>query len=146
MALKKSPLRRKRSKRVNTFQAARRKASTGAILENNELKMLLDSAWSRLVRDRVEGLCEWCGKPGCEAHHMVSRSKSLFLRHRLENGVYLCKGCHLRFHNTESHTGWELFVKQRHDDAMFVIDLKWKTIPVKRADLLERFEEWGCAG
>lgn len=80
-----------------------------------------DSLWAWAVKVRAKGMCEQCGKPGSDAHHMKSR-KSHLLRWDLRNGVFLCKGCHMRFHNQESWTLWQRFEEIRGDDWRFVVE------------------------
>lgn len=79
-----------------------------------------DVLWSKLVRKRADFKCEWCGAPARDAHHMVARRRSAYLRHRIENGVALCASCHFNFHNKESYTGWFKFERDRYDDFFFV--------------------------
>ena len=53
-----------------------------------------DKLWSQMVRDRAKGRCEWCGEfKSLVAHHIIRRSIKPS-RHKLENGVALCVGCH----------------------------------------------------
>ena len=80
-----------------------------------------DALWSQLVKDRAKGICELCGKPGQDAHHMNSR-RSHFTRWDARNGVFLCKGCHLRFHSRESYSCWEWFEKTRPEDWRWVVE------------------------
>ena len=60
--------------------------------------------WSLIVRLRGNG-CELCGKypdldkldrpvKGMDAHHILSKKRKLF-RFNLNNGVCVCKGCHM---------------------------------------------------
>ena len=50
--------------------------------------------WSKLIRSRVEGRCEICNGPPCEAHHLVEKSVWPQHRYNLFNGVALCSGHH----------------------------------------------------
>ncbi|MDN4483925.1 HNH endonuclease [Demequina lignilytica] len=63
------------------------------------------------VRD---GGCAWCGAPAawCEAHHIVPWARGGGTD--LSNGVLLCRGCHLRIHDT----GWE--VEVRGEEVVFI--------------------------
>ena len=92
------------------------------------------SLWGQLVRKRANYKCEWCGGEGQDAHHMVTRSKSRYLRHSSANGVMCCKSCHMKFHNKEADTGWRLFEKQRPEDYAYVCEHKHTLV---KAD-----EEW----
>lgn len=101
-----------------------------------------DALWAYTVKARAhdhlcEGFskCEWCPNVGTEAHHMILRRRSLFLRHHLSNGVWLCSSCHSRFHNHESDTGWENFRDDRPEDYQCLKEHKNLVIPVSQADL-----------
>lgn len=94
-----------------------------------------DALWKQIVKEQAGGRCEWCGAGSTEMHHMVARRRSAYLRHRLENGVALCAGCHSRFHFHESLTGWMLFKKQRPEDFKFVSLYKHAIVRVSREDL-----------
>lgn len=63
------------------------------------------------VRD---GGCAWCGAPAawCEAHHIVPWARGGGTD--LDNGVLLCRGCHLRIHDTP----WQ--VERRGDQIVFI--------------------------
>lgn len=54
----------------------------------------LDIAWSRLVKLRAGGKCEYCGKSSpLNSHHIYSRSKKS-TRWDVDNGICLCVGHH----------------------------------------------------
>lgn len=101
MGLKRTPLKK-------------RKSTPAAVA-----KRRCDRLWAMAVRRRAESLCEFCGKPGSDAHHMVSRS-AVYLRHSITNGVFLCKGCHFRFHKKESLFLWEWMKVARPNDWAYV--------------------------
>ena len=86
---------------------------------NVVLRKRCDALWAQVVKWRAKSICEQCGRKGDEAHHMRSRTAA-FTRHDLRNGVYLCKGCHLRFHNRESLSLWQWFEANRPDDFAFI--------------------------
>ena len=54
-------------------------------------------------------ICEVRGAPILHAHHIVPYSKDEGLRTDLENGVTLCKECHIKYHREYSLTevNWE---------------------------------------
>ena len=109
------------------------------------LILACDSLWAWLVRDNAgQGhnslpyvKCEWCPNQGTEAHHMAARRRSLYLRHHLSNGVWLCASCHSRFHNFESLTGWEHFEDMRPDDCAVVKENRYRVIPISQCDLVD---------
>jgi hypothetical protein len=53
----------------------------------------LDRLWGLKVRARDNHICQYCGQPGNNPHHIVSRS-SKNTRWDLENGITLCGGHH----------------------------------------------------
>jgi hypothetical protein len=53
----------------------------------------LDSLWRDVVRLRDLGLCQYCGKEGNQAHHIVTRGAKN-TRWDTENGITLCQGHH----------------------------------------------------
>lgn len=68
-------------------------------------------AWRKSVFDRDSYTCKCCGiKNGCgsavwlEAHHIKNYSSNPDLRFEIENGVTLCKYCHMKFHNEYGNT------------------------------------------
>lgn len=87
-----------------------------------KLKAECDAMWAQLVKHRAGGKCEQCNAPGRDAHHMVARRRSAFLRHDLRNGVFLCVGCHSRFHNWESLSLWEWMEESRSEDFQAIRD------------------------
>ncbi len=101
-----------RKKPVKTIQAIRNAEAGGKGLSAIQTKKLCDSEWAKLVKLNANGLCEFCGKPGVDPHHLVSR-RHAFLRHNPLNGALLCKGCHLHWHDVETLTGWEIIRTKR---------------------------------
>ena len=99
-----------------------------------------DRLWAEIVRDLAKCICELCGKPGADAHHMVSRAKNRFLRHSINNGCYLCKGCHMGFHNKESQTLWKWFEENRPDDYAFLQEYKHVSRKDPYPEVLERLK------
>lgn len=54
-------------------------------------------AWRRLVFERDGYLCKECGKGGfLEPHHIVPLSKTLSRAFDVNNGITLCRPCHLK--------------------------------------------------
>lgn len=82
-----------------------------------------DAMWRQIVRELAGGRCEVCGLPGCDVHHMISR-RNRYLRHSVQNGVLLCKGCHMKFHNSDSQECWEYLRLKRPHDYDFILKYK----------------------
>lgn len=56
---------------------------------------ICDDLWSKLIKKRAGNQCEKCGKTKyVQAHHIIPRT-CYSLRHDKENGVALCRKCHL---------------------------------------------------
>ena len=59
------------------------------------LRKECDDLWSAAVKKRAGYKCERCGKTKyLQAHHIIPRT-NYALRYDLENGVALCRACHL---------------------------------------------------
>jgi 5-methylcytosine-specific restriction endonuclease McrA len=101
----------------------------------------MDKLWRQVAWDRARGICEWCGKPAKDVHHMVARRRSSYLRHRLENAVAVCASCHFNFHNKESLTGWRIMEFDRADDYEFLLDNMHKNIQVRDYEEVRRHLE-----
>ena len=54
----------------------------------------LDILFSKLVRLRANGICEYCGKPGSQTSHFHSRRKKS-TRWDLDNASWACFTCHI---------------------------------------------------
>ena len=102
-----------KDKPVKSFQAIKRAEGEGKSLSVAQIAKLALAEWSILVRLHADHICEWCGKPATEAHHMVHKAQGNRFRFMVENGVALCGGCHTEFHNRNSLKGTELFRQQR---------------------------------
>ena len=65
--------------------------------------------WRNAVFERDDWMCRMCGKKNCylEAHHILSWSENPELRYVVENGLSLCRPCHV---TTDNYRG-----KKRHE-------------------------------
>lgn len=80
-----------------------------------------DRKWKKEVHKRDNDTCVCCGKENLSpkyAHHLYSHHSHKELRYDVDNGVTLCKECHLDFHrkygnkdNTKEQ--FEEFIKTR---------------------------------
>ena len=64
-------------------------------------------AWRKAVFERDSYKCQKCGKIGgkLNAHHIKPFSLYPDLRFDIDNGITLCKECHIELHKTERE--WE---------------------------------------
>jgi hypothetical protein len=68
--------------------------------ERRKLIQECDKLWSQIIRAR-DNSCQWCSsKKDGQAHHIISKPRLQRLgnqpgRHDPDNGVRLCKACHL---------------------------------------------------
>lgn len=65
------------------------------------------SNWRKLVYKRDEFTCQACGDntgSNLVAHHILNYSEHKELRTDVDNGVTLCKSCHVEFHNQYGYT------------------------------------------
>lgn len=51
--------------------------------------------WGLVIRERDKHTCQWCGKPGNQPHHIISKARGLISRYTVSNGVCLCWRCHI---------------------------------------------------
>lgn len=112
-----------RKKKVKSPIAIQKQEANGQKLTSTQVIKLADIQWAKLVKLHAGYKCEWCGAIGVDAHHMVSRRHAA-TRLLPENGVCLCKGCHMRFHNKESLTGWAMYEAQRPESFRLVSMLR----------------------
>ena len=77
------------------------------------LKRKYDKLWRELISKRAGGMCEVCGKPGNQPHHIIGRSNHA-LRWDVRNGVWMCAGCHTMNNNSAhvDHVGFMLWLKE----------------------------------
>jgi len=54
--------------------------------------------WSKEVRKRANNVCELCGEPAVDAHHIVPICVDKELIYDLDNGIALCLECHRKKH------------------------------------------------
>jgi hypothetical protein len=58
-------------------------------------KKELHEIWALYVKTRDNFICQWCGKPARDAHHIVPKSVCGNAgRYEVENGMALCFHCH----------------------------------------------------
>ncbi len=92
------------------------------------LKLKCDKLWSLIIR--YPGICEVCGKPANNPHHIVGRINHV-VRWDLNNGCLLCSGCHM-LNKTSAHADPIGFLKwlyeQRPYDYIYLSDKKNETV------------------
>ena len=79
----------------------------------------LDKLWSKAVVDRDKGVCQKCGEPGDNPHHVILR-RYMAVRHDLLNGVTLCVDHHVPYAHNQSLAFMEWF-KEKFPDRWDVI-------------------------
>lgn len=64
------------------------------------LKRECDALWAKVVKAQAGWRCVRCDSPdNLHGHHIVKRSRSAYLRHNIDNGLCLCRDCHVWWHN-----------------------------------------------
>ena len=53
---------------------------------------------AKVLRERSEERCEYCGRDGCDPAHIIPR-EHLKTKYVLENLLYFCRACHNFFDN-----------------------------------------------
>lgn len=73
--------------------------------------------WRIIVGLNANGLCEICGRPGDDAHHVIRRRfKSIITLPA--NGLWLCRECHIWVHNNPLKFK-EWFFKHKGEDLYY---------------------------
>lgn len=70
-------------------------------------KPLAWSQWKKLILERDDFACRRCGddlRKNLNAHHIEARRNNERERHRIDNGITLCKACHRGFHGLYGKT------------------------------------------
>ena len=80
------------------------------------------NSFSKKVRqeifERDSGLCQECGRPGTEIHHVKFRSQSG--RGVFTNGLLLCANCHRQVHQIRKLAEkWQLKFEERYGTDYF---------------------------
>lgn len=68
-------------------------------IDKKTLTKELEVLWKEACLYTWGDICEVCRKPANAFHHFIPRSKSLFLRYDILNGVPVCQSCHSILHN-----------------------------------------------
>lgn len=68
-------------------------------IDKKTLTKELEVLWKEACLYTWGDICEVCRKPANAFHHFIPRSKSLFLRYDVLNGVPLCRSCHSKIHH-----------------------------------------------
>lgn len=77
----------------------------GISTKNNTIRASSQYAnWRRNIFLRDHFTCRLCGKDNCaiNAHHIKHFSKYPALRFDIDNGITLCKKCHIKIHTTKN--------------------------------------------
>ncbi len=112
----------------------RKKPAKGS---RKDLIKKLDIAWAKKIKE-MAGACAICGKESfLNAHHIFSR-RYMSTRWDLDNGITLCRGCHLYF----AHQKYEEFrdIVVNHMGIEGFESLKQKAVQIKKWDK-EELEE-----
>jgi len=75
----------------------------GATPENQKIRMSIEyRLWREAVFARDNWTCQKCGKKGVKlhAHHILNFAEYVELRFAIDNGITLCRSCHILFHKT----------------------------------------------
>lgn len=82
----------------NNFYIDGRSENDEGIVDSSQHRI-----WRKAVYERDNYICQCCGYSQggiLNAHHLYSRNLHKDKRNDIENGVTLCKPCHVEFHNT----------------------------------------------
>ena len=54
--------------------------------------------WNNKVKERDGHICQICGEPGTDAHHILCAGYFKDQYYKLDNGITLCRKCHVLAH------------------------------------------------
>lgn len=91
--------------------------------------------WSLKVRQRDNDTCQICGGFGTDAHHIRSTGYYPDLSNDPDNGVTLCRFCHLHVHR--GRFGAHSIGKEPADKAERILTARAKGNPAKIALIQE---------
>jgi len=82
--------------------------------------------WAKRVKERDNYTCQRCGQVGYKlvSHHIESYKDNPELRTDINNGITLCKWCHISFH---SKYGYKNITKQQFEKFMTGVSWDYKT-------------------
>ena len=88
-----------------------------------------DILWSKLIARIWKGRCAFCGEPGRDAHHLISR-RIVSIRHDPQNGIYLCPSHHRLNPYLSAHGGPVAFTEWLRGDHPEIHAWVVKTRPI----------------
>lgn len=100
--------------------------------------------WAQKVKQRDNYTCVLCGAPGEHAHHIKPVSYFYDHRYNVENGITLCKSCHIAVHRGDFvATGY----KQSEDQAINQLVSQsagdeWTPISLSKCLLIQDLVQW----
>ena len=88
-------------KRGKGFTKKRKPINRVSKSPKRQAEIEADDLWRDCIRKRDDMTCQYCGKKAVEggsnvviqAHHITTRANKK-VRHSLDNGILLCRGCH----------------------------------------------------
>ena len=95
-------------------------------ITSKQIDILLDIAWSELVKLKANNRCEYCGSPNnLQSHHIHTRKKKS-TRWHIENGVCLCEDHHVYSPEFSAHRTEKEFMEWLENDRgeAFITDLE----------------------
>ena len=90
--------------------------------------------WPRAAqgcRERANNLCEWCGAPGQQAHHLdplTGERRDWSVKNRPENLVLLCNSCHGKAHICAKEEAMTETLEERYRDDPVALELYKKKL------------------
>jgi len=72
--------------------------SSKRALKMKRLRIIAFDLWKQLVFKEYGEYCLQCGSPAITAHHFIPQGSCEASRYLIENGIPVCKGCHLQHH------------------------------------------------
>lgn len=90
--------------------------------------------WRKAVKTRDNGICAICGDVGTNAHHILCEGYYPELSNDVENGITLCRTCHVLVHRGKFGT----IAKGKYPPDDAIDRLKKRAISIDKIPLIRK--------
>lgn len=100
--------------------------------------------WSQKVKQRDNYTCVLCGAPGEHAHHIKPVSYFYDHRYDVNNGITLCKQCHITVHRCDFVATGHKLTEQQAIDMLVSRSAgdEWTPISLDKCLLIQELVKW----
>lgn len=100
--------------------------------------------WAQKVKQRDNYTCVLCGAPGEHAHHIKPVSYFYDHRYDVDNGITLCKSCHITVHRCDFIATGHKLTEQQAIDMLVSRSAgdEWTPISLDKCLLIQELVKW----